>query len=155
MITKAAANTPIAIQSKGATSPIDVEGLSAPINAPTKNGVRVPDRELSDPLIADQLVAFVATAAEKVEHGVYNGVEHADAETADKCAKEIDEEIERNCKSLHCCVALSGHDVGGHLEKSDIGANDARKPLNEETDHSDSHCPKSCLFISYFHEQVA
>ncbi len=59
---------------------------------PTKSGVQVPASELSEPPV--KLVALVAAAAKKVEHGVYNGVEHADAEAACECAEQVDDEIE-------------------------------------------------------------
>ena len=37
----------------------------------------------------DELVAFVAAASEDIKHGVYNGVEHTHAETADESAHKI------------------------------------------------------------------
>ena len=49
MITNAAAKTAIPIHSKGVTSVIVVDLVSEPISAPTKNGVRVAESELSAP----------------------------------------------------------------------------------------------------------
>ncbi len=49
IITNAAINMAIAIQSNIATSPICVLGDSTPISAPTKKGVSVAESELSAP----------------------------------------------------------------------------------------------------------
>ncbi len=52
-----------------------------------------------------KLVALVAAATEKVEHGVYDCVKHAHAETADECSEQIYEEVQANYKFL--CYHLS------------------------------------------------
>ena len=57
----------------------------------------MPERGVERTACLNQLVATVAAAAEKVEHGVNHGVEHTYAETADKRAKEVDIEVEGNC----------------------------------------------------------
>ena len=41
----------------------------------------------------NQLVTFVTTATEKVQHRVYHCVKHTNAETADKCTKQIDYKV--------------------------------------------------------------
>ena len=42
----------------------------------------------------NQLVTLVATTSEKVQHRVDDGVQHTDAETADECSEQIDQQIE-------------------------------------------------------------
>lgn len=49
MMIKAATNTAMAMNNSGVTSAMAVFSVTVPINAPTKRGVKVPDRELSAP----------------------------------------------------------------------------------------------------------
>ncbi len=89
-----------------------------------------------------KLVARVAAAAEKVEHGVNHGVEHTYAETADKRAKEVDIEVEGNC-----CAAYG--------PKGDVGTYNTRQPLYKKTGHAHSHGPESCFLITDACKEVA
>ena len=51
MMMKATANTPMAMNSSGATSDMEVEDVTVPTSTPTSSGVRVPVRELRVPPI--------------------------------------------------------------------------------------------------------
>lgn len=59
---------------------------------------------------------FLMAAAEDVEHGVHDGVEHAHAETADERAEQVDEEVEAYVEFFHDshAVFFDGRRHGEH-----------------------------------------
>ena len=101
----------------------------------------------------NELVAFVAAAAQNVEHGVYHGVEHAHAEAADEGTEQIDEVIDRygELGYLQCATLL---DAALHCEEYGVGTHDARQVLYGQAHNAYGHGPKGGLLVSDFHQQV-
>ena len=58
-------------------------------------------RRVEYPADLDELVTFVAAAAEQVQHGIDDGVQHAHAETGDEGSDEIDPETHAAAGPLH------------------------------------------------------
>lgn len=89
----------------------------------------------------DELVAFVATAAQEVEHGVDYSVEHADAEAADQSAEQVDEQVE----SGRCSA----------VDDDYVSADYARQELDTKADSADSEGDKRGFLVSVTDEHVA
>ena len=79
----------------------------------------------------DVLVALVATAAEDVQHRVDNGVEHTDAEAADECTEEV-------------------NDQGEHVASDLTG-----EPLHEYADETYGEGDKRGLLVTDLHQHLS
>ena len=86
----------------------------------------------------DQLVTLVATTTKQVQHGVNHGIQHTYAETADKCTKQIDDEV----PSYHLSVVGKG---------GCIGTKEAGEVLDEEANGTNSQSYQSGSFITILH----
>ena len=90
----------------------------------------------------EQLVAFVAAAAEDVEHRIDDRVQHADAESADERTQQIDDVVEFDY----------GFMVG---EQFGTGTEAAGEVLCEQTDDTHAHGDEGSLFVTDAYEHVA
>ena len=84
---------------------------------------------------ADLDVLVGAGAAEKLEHGVHHGVEHADGEAAYECTCKIHEEACGNTGAAH----------GNH----------AGQELDEYADETDRNCDKRGFLVTVLCEHVS
>ena len=133
----------MAMKSRGVTSLMAVRAVTVPINAPTNNGVSVTRQRIERRTGLQKLVALVAAAAQEVEHGVDDRVEHADAEAADEGAEQVNDEVE-----------LEG-DALAHVADGDVGTDDAGEVLHEETRGTDGHGDEGRLLVTDAHEHAA
>ena len=87
----------------------------------------------------NQLVTFVTATTEQVQHGVYHGVEHTYAETADEGTQQIDNQVQI-------------HLLSPYGEESRIGTHNTRQILNKEAHETYGHSRKSCFLVTDFHQ---